>query len=226
MQDKETPDPEVLTAIKATPMQMVLAAPATVEDNAEDDAQDEAEEQQGAREAANKSKSKKSKAKSKGNKKKSKRPVGGIDTRVTTTKTAETSKDPPASRSLRKPQDMGKGHIESQNKTRKRLREGVKKDHRSLYGQQLVGTVQNPLETQDRTAPLPEEEIESLVADIAEFKTLLFCRTLLSHATLLPAALRAKSVEEFLADPDITDSDLRDLCLKVEQPNLQVLREP
>jgi hypothetical protein len=120
---------------------------------------------------------------------------------------------------------VGKGHIESQEEIRKRLREGVKKDHRGMYGPQLIGTVQNPVETRDRTAPVPEEDIEGLVADIAEIKTLLFCRTLLSHATLLPAALRAKSVEEFLSDPEIADSDLRDLCLKVEQPNLQALRD-
>ncbi|ROW02401.1 hypothetical protein VMCG_06073 [Cytospora schulzeri] len=152
----------------------------------------------------------------------SKKPTGGHDT---STAVARTVGAPQTSRALEKPQEVGKGRIESQEDIRNRLREGIKKDHRGLYGPQLVGTVQNPFETQDRTAPVPEEDIESLVADIAEIKTLLFCRTLLSHATLLPAALRAKSVEEFLSDPEIADSDLRDLCLKVEQPNLQALRD-
>lgn len=138
------------------------------------------------------------------------------------TKAAEATQ---TSQALEKAQDIGKGHIESQEEIRKRLREGITKDHRGLYGPQLVGTVQNPVETQHRTAPLPEEDIESFIADIAEIKTLLFCRTLLSHATMLPAALRAKSIEESLADPEIADSDLRDLCLKVEQSNLQALRD-
>ncbi len=52
-----------------------------------------------------------------------------------------------------------------------------------------------------------------------------FCRQLLSHTALLPAALRAHSIEEFLADEAIADSDLRDLCLKVEQPSLEALRD-
>lgn len=121
--------------------------------------------------------------------------------------------------------EVGKGHIESQEEVRRRLREGVQRDHSGLYGPQLVGTIQNPLETHERTAPLPEEDIEKLLSDIAEIKALLLCRTLLSHATLLPAALRAKSVEEFIEDPSIAHTDLRDLCLKVEQPNLQALRD-
>ncbi|KAK7745831.1 hypothetical protein SLS53_002548 [Cytospora paraplurivora] len=201
----------------STSTQQILAAPVTVEDDAEDE-----QEAGETGEATSKSKSKKSKAKSKGKKKKNKKPVDGSNTNVANIKTAEATQ---TSQALEKAQDLGKGHIESQEEIRKRLHEGITKDHRGLYGPQLVGTVQNPVETQHRTAPLPEGEIESLIADIAEIKTLLFCRTLLSHATMLPAALRAKSIEEFLADPEIADSDLRDLCLKVEQPNLQALRD-
>ncbi|RMJ18641.1 hypothetical protein CDV36_001763 [Fusarium kuroshium] len=42
---------------------------------------------------------------------------------------------------------------------------------------------------------------------------------------MLPAALRANSVEEFLNDPQVAESDLRDLCLKVEEPTLQDIRD-
>lgn len=209
--------PEIQEAPENEPnqMQVVLAPAATVED---DD-----EEQQEAGEASSQAKNKKSKSKAKGKKKKkTKRPADGNPTSTVVSRAAET---PQNLHSVEKPQEVGKGHIESQEEIRKRLREGVKKDHRGMYGPQLIGTVQNPVETRDRTAPVPEEDIEGLVADIAEIKTLLFCRTLLSHATLLPAALRAKNVEEFLSDPEIADSDLRDLCLKVEQPNLQALRD-
>lgn len=45
------------------------------------------------------------------------------------------------------------------------------------------------------------------------------------RSALLPAALRANSVEEFLADLSISDSDLRDLCIEVEMPTLQSLRD-
>lgn len=121
--------------------------------------------------------------------------------------------------------EVGKGHIESQEEVRRRLREGVERDHSGLCGPQLVGTIQNPVETHGRTAPLPEEDIDKLISDIAEIKALLLCRTLLSHATLLPAALRATSVEGFIDDPSISHTDLRDLCLKVEQPKFQELRD-
>jgi len=53
----------------------------------------------------------------------------------------------------------------------------------------------------------------------------LFCRLLLSHATLLPAVLKANSVEEFLNDQEISTTDLRDLCLRMEKPDLQDIRD-
>ncbi|TVY65640.1 hypothetical protein LSUE1_G006522 [Lachnellula suecica] len=58
-----------------------------------------------------------------------------------------------------------------------------------------------------------------------EIKYFLFCRLLLGHATLLPAALRSNSVEEFLADPDVPISAMRDLCLKMERPGPQEIRD-
>lgn len=159
----------------------------------------------------------KSKGEAKKKKKKSKTPATNPGT-----------SSPSSSKALKipgKPPEVGKGHIETQGEIRKRLKEGIERDRSGMYGPQLIGTIKNPVETLHRTPPIPDEEIDKLLQDISEIKVLLFCRTLLSHATLLPAALRAKSVQDFLADPEVSDSDLRDLCLKVEQPNLQALRD-
>lgn len=108
---------------------------------------------------------------------------------------------------------------------RKRLSEGVDKKMENIWGFQLVGSLENPHETYTRTAPMTDDEIESAVKDIREIKLLLFCRLLLAQASMLPAALRSNSVEEFLNDADIVDSDLRDLCLKLEDPSLQQIRD-
>jgi hypothetical protein len=121
--------------------------------------------------------------------------------------------------------EPNKGKIESRDDIRKRLKEGVEKDYSHVDGPMLVGTAQNPPELLKRTAPVKDEDITELLADITEIKTLLFCRQIMSHSALLPAALRANSIDEFLSDPSIADSDLRDLCLEVEQPSLQALRD-
>ncbi|KAI1456677.1 hypothetical protein F4805DRAFT_467878 [Annulohypoxylon moriforme] len=118
-----------------------------------------------------------------------------------------------------------KSNIETESEMRKRLKEGVEKNYDGVDGPILVGTVESPHGTHLKTAPLADEEIDSLTKDIKEIKLLLFCRLLLSHASLLPAAVRASSVEEFLSDPAIAEPDLRDLCLKVERPSLQDIRD-
>ncbi|KAJ8133201.1 hypothetical protein O1611_g414 [Lasiodiplodia mahajangana] len=118
-----------------------------------------------------------------------------------------------------------KSNIETEEEMRKRLKEGVEKNYNEVYGPILVGSLETPHGTHDKTPPMEDEEIETLMQDIKEIKLLLFCRLLLAHATLLPAALRANSVDEFLNDADITEADLRDLCLKVEQPSLQDIRD-
>ena len=121
--------------------------------------------------------------------------------------------------------ELDKKNIETEAEMRKRLSEGVKKNLENVWGFQLVGTLENPYETYEKTAPMTNDEIESVVKDIREIKLLLFCRLLLARASMLPAALRANSVEEFLNDAEITESDLRDLCLKVEAPSLQDIRD-
>ena len=118
-----------------------------------------------------------------------------------------------------------KNNIESKEDVKKRLMEGVEKDYDHVQGFMLVGGAELPHELYKKTAPYSEEEAERLVSEIAEVKKLLFCRQLLSQPQLLPAALRANSIEEFLADESLPESGLRDLCLKVEKPSLQALRD-
>ncbi|KAH9899086.1 hypothetical protein F4778DRAFT_771654 [Xylariomycetidae sp. FL2044] len=121
--------------------------------------------------------------------------------------------------------EPSKSNIETEDELRKRLKESVENNYDDIAGPIMVGTLEMPHGTQDKTAPLVDDEIESLARDIREIKLLLFCRTLLRHASLLPAALRASSVEDFLRDPELTPSDLRDLCLEVESPDLQDIRD-
>ncbi|KAH0489941.1 hypothetical protein TgHK011_001430 [Trichoderma gracile] len=118
-----------------------------------------------------------------------------------------------------------KNNIETEQEMRKRLSQGVDKKMDNISGFQLVGSLENPYETHTRTAPMTNDEIESVIKDIREIKLLLFCRLLLAQASMLPAALRAGSVEEFLNDAELVDSDLRDICLKLEDPSLQEIRD-
>ncbi|KAL6882312.1 hypothetical protein HDV57DRAFT_509473 [Trichoderma longibrachiatum] len=118
-----------------------------------------------------------------------------------------------------------KNNIETEQEMRKRLSQGVDKKMDNISGFQLVGSLENPYETHTRTAPMTNDEIESVIKDIREIKLLLFCRLLLAQASMLPAALRAGSVEEFLDDAELVDSDLRDICLKLEDPSLQEIRD-
>ncbi|KAI1754831.1 hypothetical protein F4782DRAFT_528188 [Xylaria castorea] len=121
--------------------------------------------------------------------------------------------------------ELDKSNMETEEAMRKRLKEGVEKNYDEVYGPILVGSLETPHGTHEKTPPMNDDEIETLMQDIKEIKLLLFCRLLLSHASLLPAALRATSVDEFLNDTKITEVDLRDICLKVEQPSLQDIRD-
>lgn len=131
------------------------------------------------------------------------------------------SKTPQDSASTPRP---SKDNVETEAELRSRLR-SPETFNDYTPGQHIFGTVHNPAELADRTATLSNEEIDHLVPEISEIKILLFCRLLLSHAALLPTALRAESVDEFLADTEVTDSDLRDLCLQMEAPGLQQIRD-
>ncbi|KAK5122094.1 hypothetical protein LTR85_004340 [Meristemomyces frigidus] len=85
--------------------------------------------------------------------------------------------------------------------------------------------VEGPAERYGKIPGIPADEVNKILSDVAKIKELLFGRLLLSQAAVLPAALRAGSVEEFLADPEVSREDLRDLCLRVEQPQLQEIRD-
>jgi hypothetical protein len=82
-----------------------------------------------------------------------------------------------------------------------------------------------PLGINATTPVLPNEEIEQLLGEVAEIKNFLFCRLLLSQATLLPAALETDCIEDFLNRAEVTREHLRDLCLKLERPGLQDVRD-
>ena len=115
-----------------------------------------------------------------------------------------------------------KAGLETKSQMRKRLKEGVPFSNGMLL---LKGTVENPIEVANRTAPLSDNEVDHLLKEITEIKHFLFCRLLLSHASLLDIAIRANSVEEFLNDTEINGADLRDLCIKMENPGLQEVRD-
>ena len=112
---------------------------------------------------------------------------------------------------------------ETRSQMQQRLREGVKVNH--AKGAQIVGTMENPAELRDKSAGMPKDEIDNLIEEVVEVKYLLLCRILLSHAALLPAAARANSIEDFLNDQEVDSAHLRDLCLELENPSLQDVRD-
>ncbi|KAF7184910.1 hypothetical protein HII31_13722 [Pseudocercospora fuligena] len=116
-----------------------------------------------------------------------------------------------------------KAHVnETREELRKRLLEGSDFEMEGMY---MYGTINAPNCGPGKIPGMPESEVDKIVEQVAEIKTLLFCRLLLTQAKLLPAALRANSIPEFLADQEVTVVDLRDLCLRNEQPTLQEVRD-
>lgn len=112
-----------------------------------------------------------------------------------------------------------KSAYDTRKQVRKRLKEGIKLNYSK--GFHVTGTIDSPIELKDKTAPYQDEEIDRLFEHVAEIKHLLLCRLLLSHATVLPAAIRASSVDEFLINSEVTDTDLQDLALKMDKLELQ-----
>jgi hypothetical protein len=103
--------------------------------------------------------------------------------------------------------------LESREEIRARLEEGYR----------LSFCVQGKF--QNKYSTVSDDEIEVQLGNIAEINLLLFCRLLLGQATLLPAALKAQSINELLEDPNVSVHDLRSLCLKVASPGLQEVRD-
>jgi hypothetical protein len=118
-----------------------------------------------------------------------------------------------------------KTRIEPEADMRHRLQSGSDIKYEGINGIVIGDTFENPLELMTKVSPLPDHEIDQLLKDVVEIKELLFCRLLLSHAALLPVALQANSIEEFLSNEKISETDLRDLCLKLERPGLQEIRD-
>ena len=95
---------------------------------------------------------------------------------------------------------------------RKRLKEGAKIHY--CKGFHVTGTIDNPIDLKDKTAPF---EIDQMLEDLTEIKHLLLCRLLLSHANVLPAAIRANSVEEILNNSEVRHRSER-RCAENGQP--------
>jgi hypothetical protein len=117
-----------------------------------------------------------------------------------------------------------KGLIESRDVMHQRLKNGTEYNSAKVKGVMIGGTSENPV-IATKTITFPDDQIQQLLTEIHEIKYLLFCRLVLGHVTLLPAALRANSVDEFLADPEVTTAALRDICLKMEKPSMQDIRD-
>jgi DNA-binding Lrp family transcriptional regulator len=111
--------------------------------------------------------------------------------------------------------------METKQQMRERLRQPVKFERSK--GWYMAGS--GPLGIDAKTPVLPEDEVEQLLEEVAEIKNLIFCRLLLAQATLLPIALGSDSIDEFLQRSEVTREHLRDLCLKLERPGLQDVRD-
>ncbi|KAF9737169.1 hypothetical protein PMIN06_012378 [Paraphaeosphaeria minitans] len=112
--------------------------------------------------------------------------------------------------------------METKRQMRERLCKPVKYERSMGF---YTSSSEGPTGFNVETKPIPEDELDKLLEEVAEVKHLLFCRLLLSQATLLPIALQSDSIEDFLADDNVTREHLRDLCLRLERPGLQDVRD-
>ncbi|KAK8900699.1 hypothetical protein QC760_010687 [Botrytis cinerea] len=151
--------------------------------------------------------------------KKKKKKKNGAATATTPSPSTKTGKPTPQSQEL-----PDKSLIESREDMHHRLAHGIKIVLDDVRGPMVAGTVENPY-VQTTTRTFTEFEITRLLDEVSEIKHLLFCRLLLAHAALLPAALRADSIEAFFQDEEVTGTALRDVCLKMEKPSLQEIRD-
>jgi hypothetical protein len=126
-------------------------------------------------------------------------------------------KDKPADTQETSGQD--ERHVETKSKMQQRLKQSQLN--------QAVGATQSYSNASEPTSPssLDDEEIEALLEEICEIRQLLFCRLLIARPALLPSAIRANGIDEFLTDQQVPSADLRDICLQMERPSLQELRD-
>ena len=219
----EQPDEEAITDITPTPEEP-LSIPKTLgQDDASTPDPDRREE------ASKLHKSKKSK---KGKSKGKKHPDVPVeesenDTNLPsnhTTRTTERTRPVMVrtnGHSKRSEKEPDMAHIESRQEMRARLIDGTKIQGGHLESQNPGG---RPM-ILDRMPGIPPTETDKLMNEIAEIKHFLLCRLLLKDAVLLPAAQKAASLDEFFNDTEVKTQDLRDLCLKLEEPQLQDIRD-
>lgn len=110
---------------------------------------------------------------------------------------------------------------ENRSEMLQRMTEGTK-----IKGGKLESQAPNGFRiVSDRMPAIPTTEAARLVDEISEIKYFLLCRLLLKDAVLLPAAQKASSLSDFFNDPEVKTQDLRDLSLKIEEPQLQDIRD-
>ena len=97
--------------------------------------------------------------------------------------------------------------IESRQQMRTRLVEGTKPLRDTLMCRGADGKA----EKFERMPPMPAEEADRLIEEIAEIKNYLFCRLLLNNAVLLPAAMKSNSLDGLFNDAEVKTHDLRDV---------------
>jgi hypothetical protein len=119
----------------------------------------------------------------------------------------------------------GRGSNVIEMETKDQMRDRLSKPVKFERSQGWYMGGRGPLGVDATTPVLPDDEIEQLLSEVAEIKNFLFCRLLLSQATLLPIAMETGSVEEFLNRKEVAREHLRDLCLKLERPGLQDVRD-
>jgi hypothetical protein len=119
----------------------------------------------------------------------------------------------------------GRGPNVIEMETRQQMRERLGKPVRFERSKGWYVGGGGPLGIDAKTPVLPDDEIEKLLGEVGEIKNFLFCRLLLAQAALLPAAIETDSIEEFLNRDEVTREHLRDLCLKLERPGLQDVRD-
>jgi hypothetical protein len=136
-----------------------------------------------------------------------------------TSRSGNDAKQPSARGELLNEPDVTK--IEGREDLHSRLLEGTKPVSSDLMYMDSDGTA---IEFK-AMPPMEAEEAARLVDEVGEIKKYLFCRLLINNAVLLPSAVKANSLDEFLNDKEVKAQDLRDLCLKLEQPELQVVRD-
>ncbi|KAF2502049.1 hypothetical protein BU16DRAFT_532461 [Lophium mytilinum] len=76
-----------------------------------------------------------------------------------------------------------------------------------------------------KSTPMPDNEIDCLLQDIGQTKTLLFCRFLLSHALISPVVVRVESIERFFGRYESQARGFERDLPERETPALQEVRD-